>query len=266
MALTPTIQLVTGAGSNVLAVNDGGGITLINSQLAENASALEKLVKTGARQEIKYIINTHWYPDQTGGNIYFGSSATIIAHETIAAKLASDHIIKLFNKQIKAAPVTALPDITFTSSLGLTRGSEQIRLDHISGTNTDGTTVVLFKNAKIAYIGDLCLPEGFPIVDTDQGGSVAGLIAALERILKIAPSDVRFVATHGAPLSRSALTNYLIMLRETLDHVRAQVAQNRSLEQILAAGLPAKWKSFGSGVVKESDYIKWLYATAKSAR
>ena len=256
--------LLTGAGGNILFTTGDDGIVMVDTQLFELSLQVEQAIQSTFKAPINYVINTHWYPDHTGGNAYFGKTALLFAHSSIDGRLATDHTIALFNKTVKAAPPAGLADVTFESAMTLKANGENIRVIHFPTTNLpDGSSVVFFDKSKLVHVGSLYMQGSFPVIDAQGGGSLRGMVSSLETIVKMLPADVKIVGSRGEPVDRPAFDRYLTMLKESSALVRSSKDKKMSLDQILKNGLGPAAKEYSGGFIKERDFIKMIYESEK---
>ena len=209
--------------------------------------------------KLKFVLNTHWHGDHTGGNAEFGREAPIVAHTNVRKRLAAGQSV--LGRKVDPAPKAALPVITFDDHLSVHFNGEEIRVLHPAPAHTDGDSVIFFTGSNVVHLGDLFFAGRFPFVDLDSGGDVEGLIADIRELLPKLPAGAKLIPGHG-PLSTAAdLQTYLGMLETTIGIVRSRIAADKNLEQIQAEGLPDEWKSWGSGFINTA---KWLEIVHRS--
>src|SRR5258705_12794086 len=140
---------------------------------------------------VKFVQNTHFHGDHTGGNTEFSREATIIAHENVRKRLELGGTVA--GNEVKPAPREALPVITFNDRATVHLNGEDIKAIHFPNGHTDGDSVIFFPKANVVHMGDDFVTYGFPFVDTGSGGSVSGMIAGLEKVLSMTPPDVKVI-------------------------------------------------------------------------
>src|SRR5580704_2667039 len=234
------------------------GIVLVDSQLVELGPKIEAALKTVSDKPVKYVLNTHWHGDHTGGNAYFGKSAIIIAQDNVRKKMETETDRRITNLLL------SLPVITFSDQLTLHLNGGELHAIHFAHGHTDGDSLVLFSQTNVVHMGDLFTnfdPPHFPAVDTENDGSGGpqGEIAAAEYVLAKAPDDVKIIPGHGNVASKVELNKYLDVLKGTSAAVQAGMDQGKSLEQLKQEKVLAKWEYLDSPPIKTDVYLERLY-------
>jgi cyclase len=242
------IYMLEGAGGNIGVSVGPDGILLVDDQFAPLAEKIRTALKELGDGPLKFLLNTHFHGDHTGGNVVFGNEAHIIAHANVRKRL-----------QMESPPKEALPVVTFDDSLSIHFNGEEIRVIHFPNSHTDGDSVVFFTGSNVVHMGDLFFSGRFPYVDLDGGGDVEGLIKHVEELLTELPSDVKLIPGHGPLSDIDDLKTYHQTLVETTDLIRDQMGAGKSLDEIKAAGLPKKWRSWGSGFISTERWIEIVY-------
>src|SRR5438045_6378007 len=182
-----TVYMLTGAGGNIGASIGDDGIVLIDDQFAPLAPKIKEALKSISDKPIRFILNTHFHGDHTGGNEVFGKEGTIIAHDNVRKRLESG--TKAMNNTTPPAPKAALPVVTFNDRATLHVNGEDIRLTYLPHGHTDGDTMVEFTKSNVVHMGDDFFLMNFPFIDRENGGSVKGLIANLDKALASMSDD-----------------------------------------------------------------------------
>jgi glyoxylase-like metal-dependent hydrolase (beta-lactamase superfamily II) len=182
------------------------------------------------------VVNTHWHFDHVGGNERFaGSGSLIVAHEKVRERMAAGQLIGIIDVEVPPSPAAALPVLTYEEGLTLHLGGEEVALLHPARSHTDGDTIVHFRRANVIHTGDLVFSGGYPFIDLSSGGSIEGLIAALEAVFELSDESTTIVPGHGPLMGREDLGAYVAMLRAARDAVAAEIATGKNLEGVLAA-------------------------------
>jgi glyoxylase-like metal-dependent hydrolase (beta-lactamase superfamily II) len=255
--LSGNVYMLTGAGGNIGASVGPDGIMIVDDQFAPLAEKIRAVLKTLGTGPLKFVVNTHWHGDHTGGNAKFGTEATIVAHDNVRRRLSSEQ--KIFGRPVPASPREALPVVTYAQSVSLHFNGEEIRIRHFPHGHTDGDSVIYFTSANVVHMGDHFFAGKFPFVDLENGGNVVGLTNNVAEIMKDLPTGVKLIPGHGPLATIDDLKLYHRMLVETTDIVRKQKQAGKTLEQIKAQGLPAEWNSWGTDFIKTPQWIELIY-------
>lgn len=252
-----SIYMLEGAGGNIGVSVGADGILIVDDQFAPLADKIRASLKTLGEGKLKFVLNTHWHPDHTGGNEKFGPEAPIIAHDNVRKRLAVEK--KVLGNVVPASPKEALPVITFSQSLSVHFNGEEIRVIHFPHGHTDGDSVIFFTGSNVVHMGDDFFAGRFPFVDLENGGDVEGMAKNIADVIAQLPAGVKIIPGHGPVSTIDDLKLFHRMLVETTDIVRKRMAANKTLEQIKAEGLPTEWKSWGTGFIKTDQWIEIIH-------
>ncbi len=256
------LQGVNGFAGGNLAVSVGeDGTLMVDDQLAPMSAKITKALESVRGDKPKYILNTHWHGDHTGGNAVFGESATIIAHHNVRKRVSTDQH-GYFGKT-PASPKQAWPVITFDESLSIHFNGEEIRFLHYPNGHTDGDGIVYFVESNVVHMGDLLFTDIFPFIDLDSGGNVFSYAENLQAIMEWLPKNVKIIPGHGELTDIAGIEKTQNMMLETSMYVLEKVNQGKTLEEIQAEGLPEKWKSWSHGFVNEEFWISLIVNSHK---
>lgn len=239
-------MMATRAGGNLGVCIGEDGVFLIDSEYAQLNDKVKAAIAAISKKSVKFVINTHWHFDHVGGNENFAKSGSLIAaHENVRKRMAADQHIKIIGVDVPASPKEALPVITFTNAVTFYCNGEEIALLHMPNAHTDGDSVVLFRKANVVHTGDIVFNRGYPFIDISNGGSINGMIAAVEAILEICDDKTKIIPGHGPLSNKAELETYGAMLREFRTIVAREVAAGKDLAAIQAAkstaALDKKW-------------------------
>lgn len=251
------VYMLQGAGGNIGVSAGSDGLLIVDDQFAPLAEKIRAALQGINPGKLRFVLNTHFHGDHTGGNPTFGAESTVVAQENVRKRLASGSVIR----GNKTDPMTGpgLPVITFQDSVSVHFNGEEIRVIHYPNGHTDGDSVIFFTKSNVVHMGDDFFAARFPFVDLESGGSVQGMTAGVAKVLAQIPADAKVIPGHG-PLSTVAdLKAYHHMLVETTAIVQKQIKAKRTLEQIQAEGLPAEWKEWGSGFIDTKAWIETVY-------
>ena len=253
------IYMLNGTGGNIGVSIGSDGVLIVDDKFAPLADKIRAALKEVGGGKLKFILNTHWHGDHTGGNQVFGPEAPIIAHTNVRKRLSTDQ--HLLGRDVPAAPKEAWPVITFDHSVSVHFNGEEIKAVHFPRGHTDGDTVIFFTGSNVVHMGDDFFSGHFPFVDLGSGGDVEGLTKNIAEVIKKLPADVKIIPGHGPVSTLDDLKTYHRMLVETTNIVRAAMAAGKSLEEIKAEGLPEEWSSWGSGFIPAERWLETIHAS-----
>ncbi len=253
------IYMLQGQGGNIGVSVGADGILIVDDQFAPLADKIKAALKTLGEGKLKFVLNTHWHGDHTGGNVQFGPEAPIIAHDNVRRRLATEQKSEFFKRTTPASPKEALPVVTFDKSLSVHFNGEEIKVIHFPQGHTDGDSVIFFTNSNVVHMGDDFFVARFPFVDLESGGSVQGLTRNIGEIIPKLAADVKIIPGHGPISTVEDLKQYHHMLMETTAVVQSKMKAGKTGAQIKAEGLPAEWASWGSGFIKTDVWLETIY-------
>jgi len=244
------IYMLEGSGGNIGVSVGADGNLIVDDQFAPLAEKIDTAVQKLNPGKLKFVLNTHHHGDHTGGNAAFGAKdATIIAQSNVRKRLAAEA-----NSRKEALPV-----ITFDQSASVHFNGEEIKLLHQGPGHTDGDSIIFFTGANVVHMGDQFFNGGFPFIDLSSGGSVEGYLKTVSVVLEKVPADAKIIPGHGKLATVDDLKDFRAMLVETTGIVKQGMAAGKSLADLKTAGLPEKFKSFGTGFIKADRWIETIY-------
>lgn len=260
------VWMLEGAGGNIGVSVGDDGLLIVDDQFAPLADKIRAALKGIADKKLHFILNTHWHGDHTGGNVAFGPEATIIAHDNVRKRLATEQKSTVFNSTTPPSPKEALPVITFDQTLTVHFNGEEIRAIHYPKGHTDGDSVIFFSASNVVHLGDDFFAGRFPFVDLESGGSVEGLVKNIGELITKIPADAKLIPGHGPISTLDDLKSYHRMLQQTTEIVRGKIKAGKTLDQIKTEGLPAEWAPWGTGFIKTDRWVETIYKslTAKN--
>ena len=183
----------------------------------------------------RFLVNTHWHFDHTGGNENLGAEGTlIIAHDNVRKLLSRDNHISAFNRDVPALSSEGLPMITFSHDTTFHLNQETIHVFHVANAHTDGDAVVHFQQSNVIHAGDIWFNGFYPFIDVEHGGSLAGVIAATEQIIALSDAQTKIIPGHGPVGNRAELMAYRDMLVGVFNTLSALQAEGKSLQEVIA--------------------------------
>jgi len=255
------IYMLTGQGGNMGVSAGPDGVFLIDDQFAPLSEKIKSAIAALSDQPVRFLLNTHWHPDHTGGNEIMGKAGTVIvAHNNVRKRLAVDNFIEMFGMDAPATDITGLPVITFDSSLTFHLNGGEIIVSHVSNAHTDGDSIVWFRDVNVIHTGDIYFAGMYPFIDTGSGGSITGTINALEQVLAMSDDKTVIIPGHGPVSNKSSLLAYTDMLKTISSTLRKMIAAQSTLEQIQATEPTRDFDGkYGDGFIKNTAFVKMLY-------
>jgi glyoxylase-like metal-dependent hydrolase (beta-lactamase superfamily II) len=254
-----TVYMLVGAGGNIGASVGDDGIVIVDDQFAPLAPKIEAALKGITDKPVRFIINTHYHGDHTGGNAEFSKQGTVIAQENVRKRLIEGSTTRFGTTP--PAPKEALPIITFNDRASVHLNGEDIRAIHFPAGHTDGDSVIFFTQSNVIHMGDDFVTYGFPFVDVNNGGSVSGMIAGVEKVLATAPPDAKYIPGHGPLSTADDVRKFVQMLKDTRGLVADAVKKGQTAEQMKKANILAKFEdAYSKGFLKSDEWIDTLYA------
>lgn len=259
------IYMLEGSGGNIAASVGEDGIVIVDDQFAPLAEKIQAALKgLGITDKpVRFVINTHYHGDHTGGNEPFSNAgSTVIAQDNVRKRLegggtaGNGGSVKM---ESKPAPKAALPVITFERDLTVHLNGEDIRALHFPSGHTDGDSIIFFPKNNVVHMGDDFVRYGFPFIDVASGGSVQGMISALEKATAQLPADVKVIPGHGALSNLDDVRAFVKMLKETSAVVQKAINGHKTLEQMKQAKILAPWDKFAGGFINSDAFIETLY-------
>ncbi len=257
--LTDGIYVLFGRGGNIgLSVGEDGAY-IIDDQFAPLSDKINQAIDAITDAPVKFVVNTHWHGDHTGGNENFGKQgSTIVAHDNVHKRMSSKQ--NLFGREINPAPKIAQPSVTYHKEMSLKLNSDKMRIVHVANAHTDGDSIVFFEQDNVLHMGDCYFNIGYPFVDTSSGGSIDGYINALETGLTLANDETQIIPGHGPMASKKDMAAYVKMLTEIRNNVAKLKQQGKSLQETIAAKPSEKFdEKNGKAFIKPEQIVTAIY-------
>ena len=241
--LSPGLHVLFGAGGNIGLSSGPDGTFIVDDQFAPLTPKIVAAIKTITSAPVKFVINTHWHGDHTGGNENFGTSgAVIVAHDNVRKRMSADQFMAALNQKVPAAPHVALPVVTFSDGVTFHLNGDSIVITHVSPAHTDGDAIVRFTKANVVHMGDVFNNTGLPFIDLSSGGSSSGVIKAADMVYAMTDAQTRIVPGHGQITDRARLKAWRDAVNTVRDRVQKEMRGGKTIEQILALKLSAEYE------------------------
>ena len=262
--VAPGVHVLYGQGGNIGVSSGRDGLFLIDDQYANLTDRVIEALTRISPQQPRFVLNTHWHGDHTGGNENLAArGSVIVAHDRVRERMSAENFSEFFQRTTPASPPGALPVVTFNDSLSLHVNDDELRGIHVQAAHTDGDVFIRFRKANVIHTGDLVFAGMYPFIDIDSGGSVAGVIAAVDQMLALANEGTRVIPGHGKVTDRAGLEAYRQLLVVTSARMRELVKAGRTQDEVLAAKPFADYDTTQAwAFITAERYIQILYRDA----
>ncbi|MBA3558691.1 MAG: MBL fold metallo-hydrolase [Gemmatimonadaceae bacterium] len=266
--LTENMLMLMGAGGNIGVSIGDDGIFLVDDQYAPLTPKILAVLDSIDKRSVRFVLNTHWHGDHTGGNENMGKAgALIVAHDNVRKRMSVEQFIKAMGDTVPASPKGGLPVVTFNATVTFHLNDDEIYAFHVDPAHTDGDAVVWFKKSNVIHMGDLYFNGMYPFIDLSSGGSVQGLITAVDRIAVMINDVTRVIPGHGPLSNRGELKAYGEMLTGIRDNVRKLIVAKKTLQQTIAAKPSEQWdEKWGKGFMKPDKFVESVYESLVAER
>ena len=259
--ISDNIYMLVGSGGNIGVVVGKEKVLMIDSQYGPLSEKISKAITAISNQPIELLVNTHWHGDHTGGNKNFGAKGiTIIAHDNVRARMSTEQT-RPFRKATPPSPKEALPMITFKDDMTLHIDEETLMAFHVHNAHTDGDAIMYFPKSNVIHMGDTYFKGRYPYIDLGSGGSVNGVLAALDKAIFLADSETKIIPGHGALSNKKELMEYRNVIITVTDRVKKAIASDMTLEEIKVSNLTKEYdEEWGVGFIKPDRFLEILYS------
>ncbi len=259
------VHMLVGQGGNIGVSTGSDGAFVIDDQFAPLTDSILAAIRRLDDKPVRFVVNTHWHGDHTGGNENMGrAGALIVSHENVRTRMSVEQFMEAFDRTVPASPPGALPVVTFTDAMTFHWNDEEIHIFHVAHAHTDGDAIVHFKRANVLHMGDTYFSGRYPFVDLASGGSINGIIEAAEQVIALADDQTRIIPGHGGLSNRAELTTYRDVLVAMRDKIQAMVHSGMSKDAVIAAkptqDYDAEW---GAGFMKPDQWVGIVYDSLK---
>jgi len=253
------LYVLTGAGGNMGLALGEDAVFLIDDQFDPLTEKIRAAIAKLTPKPVRFVLNTHWHGDHTGGNQNLArSGAIVIAHDNVRKRMSTEQFLAGLGGKVPPSPPAALPVVTFATEVTFHLNGEEIRAIHVPNAHTDGDVIVHFVKSDVIHMGDVYWNGLYPFIDTGSGGSTDGTIAAVDLVLARATDKTRFIAGHGAPIGgKREVQAYRDMLVTIASRVHDLIRQGKKLEEIVAANVSAEFDDpWGKPYLKGPKFVE----------
>jgi cyclase len=250
---------------NIAALVGPNGVLIVDDQFAPLVPKINAAIAELSPAPVRFVLNTHWHDDHSGGNEPLGKSgAVIVAHDNTLKRLSTEQFIDLFNAKIPPKPPEAWPVVTFADSVTLHLNGEDIEAVHVANAHTDSDAIIYFKKANVVHTGDVFMGPAYPFVDTGSGGSIDGVIAAAATVLSRINDDTKIVPGHYPVQKKPELAAWRGMLITVRNRVAEAIRAGKTQEQVVAAGITKEFDArYGKGFISPTVFVQRAYVDLK---
>jgi glyoxylase-like metal-dependent hydrolase (beta-lactamase superfamily II) len=268
VSVAPGVWMLVGAGGNIGVSAGADGVFLVDDQYAPLTPKILAAVKGVSDRPVRFVVNTHWHGDHTGGNENLGGAgAVIVAHDNVRQRMSTDQFMARFDRTVPASPPAALPVITFADGVTFHLNGDTLEVVHLPAGHTDGDSAVIWQEADVIHAGDLFFNGIYPFIDLGSGGSVDGLITAVDRLLERAGEGTKIIPGHGPLATHADLAAYGEMLKGVRAAVAALIAEGKTRDEAIAAKPTTAWdEKWGGGFIDADGFTGTVYDSLTAGR
>ncbi|MBT8270235.1 MAG: MBL fold metallo-hydrolase [Flavobacteriaceae bacterium] len=261
--LSENVYMLTGRGGNIGVSVGEDGVFVIDDQFAPLSEKILAAIKTVSDEPLRFLANTHWHGDHTGGNVNMAKAgATIMAHDNVRKRL-----VETPSRDGSTRAKEAFPVITFNDQLNLHLNGEHVAIFHVDKAHTDGDVMIFFTESNVLHTGDNYFNGRFPYIDLKSGGSVDGYIRAVERALMVIDDETKIIPGHGTVSNKAEYKTFLDMLRTVRDRVAAEIQAGKTEDEVVSnpeITKPYDEQGFGSGFINTERIKRIIFQSLKS--
>ena len=257
------VHMLEGRGGNLAVMTGPDGVLMVDDQYAPLTDKILAAVREIDDGPVRFVINTHWHFDHTGGNEQLGGmGAVIVSQDNARQRMSTDQFMAVIDRDIPALPPAGLPVVTFSDRVTFHFNGEAVVAYHEADAHTDGDIIIHFPESNVIHMGDIYFNQTYPLIDRDSGGTVQGMIRAVQSALGLCHSGTRVIPGHGPLANCADLESYGQMLADATDRVRELMEQGMTVEQVIAARPnAAQDESLGNGFIKPEQFIRFIYSS-----
>ena len=259
------VYMLMGSGGNIALSVGKDAAFLVDDQYAPLSEKILAAVKALTDKPVRFLVNTHWHGDHTGGNENMANAGVIIvAHDNVRTRMSSEQFLAAFNQKVPPSPAKALPMVTFMDGVAFHLNDDDIHVIHVPPAHTDGDAIIHFSAANVIHMGDTFFNGRYPFIDLSSGGNFAGVIGAVNAALPYVNDSTKIIPGHGELAGKAELIAYRDVLVKIRDRVAALIKQGKTKEQVIAAKPSAEWDAaWGTGFMKPDVFLGIVYDSMK---
>ena len=260
-----SVSMLQGSGGNIAVLVGPEGVLVVDDEFAPLVPKILTAIGKLSSKPVRFVVNTHWHGDHTGGNAILGAEgAVIVAQDNVRKRMSTEQFNAFIKRRSPPSPAIALPIVTFAEGVRFYLDGEDIEVTHIGPGHTDGDSTVWFHKANVIHMGDNFFNGMYPAIDGDAGGSLDGMVTALEGVLGRIDDQTKVIPGHGPLGTKADLKRFHDMLVTIGDRVRQAIHDGKTQDQVLAmkpsADLDAVW---GNGFLKPDFFVTLVYVLLK---
>lgn len=259
--VTDGIYMLEGRGGNIGVSVGEDGAFMIDDQYAPLTERIRSAIGELTDHPVRFVVNTHWHGDHTGGNENMGDAgAIIVAHESVRERMSTEQFNAAFDRTTPPSPEGAWPVITFTDAVTFHWNGDDLHIMHVEPAHTDGDAVIHFANANVFHMGDTYFNGFYPYIDVSSGGTLDGMIAATDQVLAMANDDTKIIPGHGPLSNKAELQAYRDMLVGVRGNVRTLISDGADRQALINAKPTADFdEQWGGGFMQPDVWVGILY-------
>jgi glyoxylase-like metal-dependent hydrolase (beta-lactamase superfamily II) len=234
--------MLEGSGGNILVSVGEDGVFMVDDQFAPLTVKIKDAISKITDKPIKFVINTHWHPDHTGGNENLGeASAIIVSHDNVRKRLSTEQFSDFFKRSVPPLSEKGLPIITFSDNMTIYQNDDKIHIIHMDNGHTDGDSIVFFTKNNVIHVGDDFSDKAYPFIDISSGGTVDGLISSLKTISSRINDETKVVSGHTGISNKTKVNEYANMLTDVRNQTSQMITEGKTLEDIITLQPTSKY-------------------------